>query len=120
MDTVSGLRARSMQIRGGNNVFHIINIGVSEDHPMADRSQPPQATGLHGIRIGGIPLPAPQFMFASRTGEAESQEEQINTAVSSVIEQIMSTFSHIFSRAQQIQMRFLNPDMNEASFMGNF
>jgi len=109
-----------MQIRGGDNVFHIINIGVSEDHPMADRSQPPQATGLHGIRIGGIPLPAPQFMFASRSGEAESQEEQINTAVSSVIEQIMSTFSHIFSRAQQIQMRFLNPDMNAASFMENF
>ena len=55
----NGPRARSTQVRHPDgSVSSVINIGVPEDHPMADRSSQAGPTGLYNMRLGQIRIPA--------------------------------------------------------------
>jgi len=75
---VSGIRARSTVIRTNNGrVFSIVNIGVPEDHPLADRNSMAGPSGLHNINIGGISMPAPSFVILHR-GNSENPRTSNN------------------------------------------
>lgn len=51
----------------------VINIGVDESHPLADASSLAGLSGLHNVQVGGIQMPAPQFVFRHRPdGEASA------------------------------------------------
>ena len=67
----NGLRGRSTTFRSGNgNIVQVINIGVNNEHPMAD-SNTPQANGgspaggLNNINVGGFSMPPPQFVVVN-------------------------------------------------------
>jgi len=53
-----GVRARSINVtRGDGTVQSIINIGVSADHPMADRERQVEGSDLYNLRIGEVRVP---------------------------------------------------------------
>lgn len=68
----NGPRARSTQVRHPDgSVSNVINIGVPEDHPMADRSSQAGPTGLYNMRLGNVRIPAaPQFTINVRRQNA--------------------------------------------------
>ena len=48
----------------------MVNIGVPQNHPMADSTQA-GPSGLHNINIGGISLPAPTFVVMHRASSMD-------------------------------------------------
>lgn len=73
---MNGIRARSTTLRMGNgNVVSVINIGVPSEHPLADSSSMAGPSGLHNVQVGGIQMPAPQFVVVHRSGESEPGAE---------------------------------------------
>ena len=65
---LNGIRARSTTFRTqSGHVFSVINIGVDEGHPLADRHSMAGPSGLRNVQIGGIQMPAPQFVFRHRS-----------------------------------------------------
>ena len=63
-----GVRTRSTRVRREDgSISQVINIGVPEDHPLADRNNQVGDSGLYNIRMGPIPVPpAPQFVINYR------------------------------------------------------
>ena len=73
---LNGLRARSTTLRLGNgNVMSVINIGVPAEHPLADRTSMAGPSGLHNVQVGGMQMPAPQFVVMHRSQDAPGQGE---------------------------------------------
>ena len=47
---LNGIRARSTTFRTANgHVFSVINIGVDDNHPLADRASMAGLSGLHNV-----------------------------------------------------------------------
>jgi len=69
---MNGIRARSTTFRTNDgNTISVINIGVPGDHPLADGGSMAGPSGLHNVQVGGISMPAPQFVVVhNRNGEA--------------------------------------------------
>lgn len=70
---LAGIRAKSTQVRNSDGTYSsIINIGVPEDHPLADRERAAGTSGLYGLRVHGVQLPeAPEFVVNVRRGQEE-------------------------------------------------
>ena len=71
------MRGRSTTFRSGNgNLVQVINIGVNDDHPMADHNSPQQQSAggarLNNINVGGFSMPPPQFVVVNN-GQGEQQ-----------------------------------------------
>jgi len=75
---MSGIRARSTTFRSGNgNTISVINIGVPNGHPLADNNSMAGPSGLHNVQVGGISMPAPQFVVVhNREGEASGNADR--------------------------------------------
>ena len=73
---MGGVRARSTTFRTSNgNIVSVVNIGVPEGHPMADSGSMAGPSGLHNVQVGGIQMPAPQFVVVQRPGEEGKEGE---------------------------------------------
>ena len=73
---MNGLRARSTTFRTNNgNTVSVINIGVPGSHPLADNSSMAGPSGLHNVQVGGIQMPAPQFVVVHNNRDGNGQEK---------------------------------------------
>ena len=60
-----GMRARSTTVRNSDGTTsNVINIGVPQDHPLADRDRQAGSSGLYNLRVNGMQMPeAPEFVI---------------------------------------------------------
>ena len=52
------MRARSTTVRNSDGTTsNVINIGVPQDHPLADRDRQAGTSGLYNLRVNGMQMP---------------------------------------------------------------
>ena len=68
-----GIRARSTTVTNPDGTFsQVINIGVPQDHPLADPNSQAGSSNLYNLRMGNIRVPpAPQFVINMRRQNTE-------------------------------------------------
>lgn len=115
------IRARSTVIRTENGrVISVVNIGVDRDHPMADLTQA-GVSGLHNINIGGISMPAPQFVIVhNHVGDRQSHGDQVAGNIEALVNDLMRGFMQTFSSSEFLRMQSTYSNFNPRDFMSNF
>ena len=80
-----GMRARSTTVRNSDGTTsNVINIGVPQDHPLADRDRQAGSSGLYNLRVNGMQMPeAPEFVISNnndgqRAGPSRSNPMRIH------------------------------------------
>lgn len=128
---MAGLRARSTTIRtGGGNVISIINIGVPADHPLADPASSAGPSGLQNVRVGGISMPAPQFVMMHRNPEdlpeddrlpeEQRRHDALGNHIESIVNNLLTSFLDVFNNVELRRMQTQFSGFDAGSFMNNF
>lgn len=144
---LGGVRARSTTFRTANgNTMSVINIGVPSDHPFANGTSHAGPSGLHNIRVGGIDMPAPQFVVLHRnngeensqgggapsnnnnnnntgngpSAESNAEGSRVGDQIENLVNDLLRSFMNVFDGREFLRMQMQYNDFNPNNFMQNF
>ena len=113
----------------------VINIGVPSDHPLADTSSRAGPSGLHNVQIGGVPVPAPQFVMMHRAqpengqGDASNAQNPLSTTdnetrvgqnIENMVNNLLRSFMDLFNQREFLRMQMQYSQFNPNDFMNNY
>jgi len=136
---MGGIRARSTTFRTNNGeTVSVINIGVPSDHPLADGNSMAGPSGLHNVQVGGIQMPAPQFMVVhnqdangATTNPLSATTQAANplaggtgneqgVQIESLVNNLLRSFMDVFNGREFLRMQMQYNEFNPNNFMNNF
>ena len=119
----------------------MINIGVPEGHPLADGASMAGPSGLHNVQVGGIQMPAPQFVVVHR-GEGEAgadgasnipnanplsgpggqpaTDSRVGAQIENLVNDLLRNFMEVFSGREFLRMQMQYNEFSPNNFMQNF